>query len=287
MKNFFCILCMSFVILMFTGCSQEAENNQKIKVAVSIVPQKTFVEAVGGDLVETVEMIPPGMSPENYAPSPKELKMLSESTLYFSIGVPSEKENILPKLKDMNKDIQLISLENEVSKVYKDREFAKNQRDPHIWLSPKRVVVITEVIKDELIKIDPQNKEIYEENANKYIQQLKEVDIEIKKSIEKLPQKSFVVYHPAFGYFADDYGLDMISIEEEGKEATIEDIKRVIDFAKSENIKVIFYQAEIDSRQSRTIADEIGGKTKEIEPLAKDYIQNLRDMAKTFTESLK
>ncbi|WP_053955690.1 metal ABC transporter solute-binding protein, Zn/Mn family [Inediibacterium massiliense] len=287
MKKILYILCMSFIVVMFIGCSQETKNNDKIKVAVSIVPQKTFVEAVGGDLVETIEMIPPGMSPENYAPSPKELKMLSESSVYFSIGVPAEKENILPKLKDINKDIQLISLEDEVSKVYKDREFAPNKRDPHIWLSPKRAVVMIAVIKDELIKIDPKNKQIYEDNANQYIKELKEIDVKIKKSIEKLPKKSFIVYHPAFGYFADDYGLDMISIEEEGKEATIEDIKRVIDFAKSENIKVIFYQAEIDSRQSRTIAEEIGGQTKEIEPLAKEYIKNLKDMAKTFTEVLK
>ncbi|QEK11226.1 ABC transporter substrate-binding protein [Crassaminicella thermophila] len=286
-KSIFLLL-VSFIFFSFIGCSKDVTKiDKKIKVAVSIVPQKTFVEAVGGDLVEVVTMIPPGNSPENYAPSPRELQILSESSIYFTIGVPAEKANILPKISDINENIQMVSLEEEVSKVYKDREFAPGKRDPHIWLSPKRAKLMVEIIKNELSEIDPLNKEVYEKNSKAYIEKLNRLDKEIKLSIEKLPKKAFIVYHPAFGYFADDYGLKMIPIEKEGKEATIEDIKEIIDFAKKENIKTVFYQAEIDSKQSRVIAQEIEGKTKEIAPLSPNYIENLENMAKIFADVLK
>ncbi|MCT4605151.1 MAG: zinc ABC transporter substrate-binding protein [Marinisporobacter sp.] len=256
-------------------------------VAVSIVPQETFVKVVGGDLIEVITMIPPGNSPENYAPSPRELQMLSKSRVYFSIGVPTEKANIIPKLASINENIELIPLEAEVSKVYKDREFSPRERDPHIWLSPKRVKVMIEVIKDKLCEMDSENEEIYIKNAKEYIEKLDKLDEEVKKSIKDLPKKGFFVYHPAFGYFAEDYGLKMIAIEKEGKEATIEDIKRIIECAKKENIKTIFYQAEIDSKQSRVIAQEIKGSTQVIAPLAPNYIENIKNMANAFVNSVK
>jgi zinc transport system substrate-binding protein len=99
--------------------------------------------------------------------------------------------------------------------------------------------------------------------------------------------KQFVVYHPAFGYFADDYGLTMVALEEEGKEATPQHLQDVIDFAKSENIKVIFYQAEIDSSQSAAFAEELGGKTMELSPLSGDYIENLKAMAGLMAEVMQ
>jgi zinc transport system substrate-binding protein len=269
------------------GCNKEVSNIEKLTIAVSIVPEETFVKAVGGDLVEVVTMIPPGNSPENYAPSPRELELLSKSSVYFSIDVPTEKANILPKLSSINENIEVVSLASEVSKVYKDREFSIGKRDPHIWLSPKRVKVIVGAIKDKLCEIDPDHQEAYIKNAKEYIEKLDELDNNVKKSIRDLPKKEFLVYHPAFGYFADDYGLKMIPIEEDGKEATIEDIKRIIDYAKKEEIKTIFYQAEIDSKQSRVIAEEIEGNTKEIAPLAPNYIENIEKMANTFSKALK
>ncbi|TCO74958.1 metal ABC transporter solute-binding protein, Zn/Mn family [Marinisporobacter balticus] len=279
---------LSFILFfVFVGCSEETVNiDEKLKVAVSIVPEETFVKAVGGDLVEVVTMIPPGNSPANYAPSPREMQMLSKALLYFSIGVPTEKSNIIHKLADINRDIQLVALEEEVGKVYKACEFSKGNRDPHIWLSPKRVKVMIETIQNKLAQVDPKNKAIYEENAKNYIEKLDKLDKDIKSSIKDLPYKSFLVYHPSFGYFAEDYGLKMVSIEKEGKEANIEDIKTIIAYAKKEKIKVVFYQAEIDSKQSNVIAEEIGGKTKAIAPLAPNYIENLENMAKTFADVL-
>jgi len=268
------------------GCSSEVKEKaveEKPIIAVSIVPEQTFVEAVCGDLVDIVTLVPSGSSPENYEPTAQEMEKFSDASLYFSIGVPTEEANILPNVGD----VEVISLQDEVSAVYKDRTFESGERDPHIWLSPKRVKVMVEAIAREISELDPDNKETYEQNAADYIVQLDEVDQEIKDALVGVKSKNFIVYHPAFGYIADDYGLKMYALEEEGKEATAQYLQDMIDLAKEENIKVIFYQEEIDSSQSEAFAEEIGGKTIQLAPLAAEYIDNLKNMAQTMVEVMQ
>jgi len=273
-------------ILCFAGCSNEIQSEtsqEKPIIAVSIVPEQTFVNAVCGDLVQVVTLIPPGSSPENYEPTPQEIEAFNDAAIYFSIGVPTEKTNILPNAGD----VKVISLQDEVAAVYEDREFASGERDPHIWLSPKRVKVMVEVIAREMGELDQANKSTYNKNAETYIAQLDELDQQIKDSLEGVQSKKFIVYHPAFGYIADDYGIEMYALEEEGKEATAIHLQDMIDLAKEENIKVIFYQEEMDSSQSASFAEEIEGKTIQLSPLAEDYIDNLKNMAKTMAETMQ
>ncbi|MBK5241215.1 zinc ABC transporter substrate-binding protein [Clostridium sp.] len=281
-----------FSSLFFSACGASKTTNytnikQKINVAVSIVPQETFVKAVGGEKVDVITMIPPGKSPENFAPSPDIMEKLSSASVYFTIGVPTEKASILPKIKDFNKDIKIVNMADVVSKVYPDRKFESGERDPHIWLSPKRAMVMVQEIVSELSLKDPSNKSFYETNGKDYINKLEQLDIDTKDSLLALMKKAFICYHPAFGYFADEYGLEMVSLEQEGKEATIQDLQNTIDFAKKEDIVVIFYQAEIDSKQSETFALEIDGKAEMVEPLSSDYINNIEKMAKTFKEAME
>ena len=291
-RNLFFLLAFIFFLTgILTGCNEIEESSSTAKekkpiIAVSIVPQETFVQAVGGELVDTVVLIPPGNNPENYAPSPQTLVKLSEATLYFSLGVPAEKANILPKIPEINETLKVIDLAAIVGEIYPHRKFAPNSIDPHIWLSPKRVVVMIETIAQELAQIDPENKAVYEENAQKYIEKLTTLDEDIKSLLADVPNKTFIIYHPSLGYFADDYGLVMIAIEEEGKEATIESIQNIIDVAKGKNIKVVFYQAEHDSKQAKTIAEELNGKTVLLDPLAPNYLENMYKIAETFADIL-
>ncbi|MGH4052654.1 MAG: metal ABC transporter solute-binding protein, Zn/Mn family [Clostridium sp.] len=281
-----------FSVVFFSSCGVDKKTNdtnikEKISIAVSIVPQETFVKAVGGDKVDIVTMIPPGKSPENFAPNPEIMEKLSSASVYFTIGVPTEKASILPKITDFNKDIKIVNMAESVSKVYPERKFTSRERDPHIWLSPKRVKVMIQEIVKELSLIDPSNKIFYETNGKDYINSLDKLDTDLKDSMLSLKKKAFVCYHPAFGYFADEYGLEMVSLEHEGKEATIEDFQNTIDFAKKENIKTVFYQAEIDSKQAKTFASEIDGKAEIVDPLSEDYINNLEKMAKTFKKAIE
>ncbi|SMB96552.1 zinc transport system substrate-binding protein [Desulfonispora thiosulfatigenes DSM 11270] len=282
------VIIFILLILTFCGCSHNTSAGLSSKpiIAVSIVPEETFLKNIAGDLVEIVTLIPPGNSPANYAPTPQELEKLSRAKIYYTIGVPTETANILPKVKELNNKMKIVDLPKIVSEIYPDREFSPGHRDPHIWLSPKRVKIIVSAMTKELIAIDPNNKDIYEQNAEKYLHELDILNQDIQSSLENTKSKSFIIYHPSLGYFADDYNLKMISIENEGKTATSKDLKNIIDLAKEKNVKVIFHQKEIDSKKVQTLVKEIGGATMEIQPLSANYIENLKSMANTLENAL-
>ena len=228
-------------------------------------------------------LIPPGSNPGNYEPTAQEMEAFGDAELYFSIGVATEEANILPNAGD----VKVVPLAEEVAAVYPDRTFESGGRDPHIWLSPKRVKVMVEAIAREMSALDPDNEELYEQNAADYLAQLDAVDQEIKTALEGVASKQFIVYHPSFGYIAEDYGLTMHALEQDGKEATAQHLQEMVDLAKAEGIKVIFYQEEMDSSQAEAFAEEIGGKTIQLAPLAPDYIANLQNMAATMAEAMQ
>jgi len=257
-----------------------------INAAVSIIPQKTFVEAVGKDLVNVTVIIPPGYSPSNYAPTARQIVDFSKSAVYFTIGVPAEESNVLPKVAKNAPNVEIVHLEEEVDSVYDPRFFDGGGRDPHIWLSPKRVIIMIESIKDHLCSIDDQHCNDYIQNADEYIYQLKQLDKELKEKLSQVNSSGFFCYHPSFGYFADDYSLTMHALEENGKKATSRKITEMVELAKKNDYKVIFYQAEIDSTQTESFAHEIGGKALQLDPLSPDYLNNLREMGQIFLEVL-
>jgi len=283
--TFMFVCCFLFII----GCNRTEETEKteatyiKTTVAVTVLPQKAFAEAVCGNLAEVITMVPPGNSPGNYEPTPVEMESFSKAAIYFTIGVPTEKANILPKANKM----KIVDLNTKVAAKYPDREFSAGSRDPHIWLSPKRAKVMVETIAQEMSIIDQKNAETYQKNALDYLNKLDQLDREIKAMFEGLTNKKFIVFHPAYGYLADDYGLTMYALEQNGKEATPQHLQEMIKLAKAENIKVIFSQAEIDSKQPQAFAEEIGGTKEMIDPLSADYITNLQTMTKAISRAMK
>ncbi len=277
----FIIVCLLFGLC---GCekSEVKDNNKKI-IAVSIVPQATFVEAVCGENFEIITLIPTGASPETYELTTNEMKKLSKSDIYFSIGVPVEESSILPVINEKTK---VIALHETVAQSYPDLT-EDGGRDPHIWLSPKRVKIMINKIAEELCTIDSQNESLYMENAEKYIDNIDDADRHIKALLDGKEGCSFITFHPSFGYFADEYQLTQYALEEHGKEATAKRLIEMADLARQKGIKVIFYQAEASSRQAKAFAEEIGGKAISLEPLSADYIGNLNRMAKALSDAVK
>ncbi|MCK5129490.1 MAG: zinc ABC transporter substrate-binding protein [Clostridiales bacterium] len=291
------ILILSIVvILMISGCAGTEINQPnyieggQIIIAVGIVPLATFVEEVAGEHAKVVTLVPPGYSPTNYQPTSSEMQALSNASIYFSMQMPTEEANILPKASDFNKDIIIVKLRDIVNTVFPVRTMTDHVHeeedeagtdetmvDPHLWLSPKRSMVMVQTIADELSKIDEQNRQTYQENAKRYIREIELLDNEIKEKTSEFQSNSFMIYHGAYGYFADDYGLEMISIEAQGKKATASEIQEVIEHARELDIHAIYYQAEFDDNQAQTIAKEIDGIVIQVTPLTYDYIQGLRD----------
>ena len=278
---------LAAVALTTAGNPFSVGAQAKPTVAVTISPQAAFVREVAGDLVNVVTMMPPGANHETFSPPPQDMEKLSAAALYLAMGLPPERAGLLPKLAEMNKNMRIVDVQMEVAKTYAPRFFAPNDQDPHIWLSPKRAIVMVRMTAQELGAIDPANSATYTANAERYIARIEAADQEIQASFKTVWNRMFIVYHPAFGYFAEEYNLTMVALEEEAKEADPRRFREVIDMAKEKGIKVIFYQEDIDGRQSRTFAEELGGQAEKVSPMATDYVENLLRMARTFAMVLK
>jgi len=284
---------MLLSIGLLYGC-QDTEDD-RLQVAVSIIPQAAFIDEIGGDLVNVTTVIPVGFSPENYEPSARQIIAINEVSVYFTIGVPAESGNILPELRD----ISVVHLEDQVSEVYEDRHFGEEDeheededghahfgRDPHIWLSIKRVQLMVQIMADELSALDPENEIIYQENAEDYILRLQGLHVDIQQMFLDKTMRNFITYHPSYGYFADEYNLEMLALEEDGKEPSISHLQELIDIARENSINRIYHQAEIDSEQVMTFVNDIDGESVMLNPLAYDYIDSMRDMAELIAEGL-
>ncbi len=278
------VICL-FSILMFSltmGCSgpEEAEESDEndIVVAVSILPQQTFVEKIAGDKVSTIVLIPPGASPATYEPTPGQLKEVSNADMYAIVGSGLPFENAwFNKIEAVNEDMLIVDCAEGIT---------LRPKDPHIWTSPGEAKIMVDNIYEGLITVDPENQEYYSQNKEKYVALLDDVDARINETLADKKGESFMVYHPAWGYFADAYGLDMIPIEIEGKEPSPQDMQNVIDTAKEKGIKVIFVQAQFSTQNAGAIASEINGEVVSVDPLSKDYIDNLELIADAFSRGL-
>ena len=225
-------------MLMMGSCNGKKTTSQTVGaavteakpiIAVSIVPEQMFVQQVCGDDFEVVTIIPPGYSPEAYDPTPLEAEKFNKAEIYFTIGVEAE-VNIL---KRISSDTKIIHLEDIVGKKYPNRLFGIS-RDPHIWLSPKRVQVMVDTIAENLVILNKGDAD-YAANASAYNAQLSQLETDIYDLLQPVKNQSFIVFHPAFGYFADDFGLKMYALQEEGHDATPRHLMDMVDFAK-ENV---------------------------------------------------
>ncbi len=223
------------------------------------------------------------------------MQALSNAKIYFTLQMPTEQANILPKVNDFNENINIVDLREAIIGEYpllntegKEIKTTEGESvDPHVWLSIKRTIVMVQKIADELSAIDEQNRDVYQANASSYISELESLDKEIQRKVSTLDNKSFLIYHAAYGYFAHDYVLDMIAIEIGGNQATATELQEVIDYSLNNDITTVFYQEEFDDSQAATVADEIGGTVEKVAPLSEDYIKGLRDFTNALVQSGK
>jgi zinc transport system substrate-binding protein len=282
-----CAVVLGTALFWKTGAPFLAGAKARPTIVVTVAPQAAFVQELAGELVNVVTVLPPGANHETFSLPPQDMERISAANLYLALGLPPERANILPKAAELNRNLKIIDVQNEVAKTYPPRYFAPEDQDPHIWLSPKRAIAMVQLTARELASLDPANRETYSNNAQRFVARIEAADREIRDSLNSMANRTFIVYHPAFGYFAEDYNLNMVALEEEGKEADPRRMREIIDMAREKGIKIIFYQEDIDGRQSRTFAEELGGRAEKVSPMATDYVENLQRMARAFADGLK
>jgi zinc transport system substrate-binding protein len=182
--------------------------------------------------------------------------------------------------------VQVCSFEEHGDEEHEEDEHNHEGVDPHIWLSPMQVKKQVDTIAQTLSEEDPENAQTYKKNADEFKKQLDELHFEIETKLSELKTDKLMVFHPAWGYFADEYGLKQIAIEQSGKEPSAEQLQNIIDEAKEENIKVIFVQSQFNKEIAESVAEEIGAIVVSIDPLSEDYVANLKNVATTISESL-
>jgi zinc transport system substrate-binding protein len=280
----------------------------KLDVIVSVLPQKTFVEAIGGDKVNTHLMVLPGNSPHTYEPKPSQMKAISKADIYFSIDV--EFENVwLPKFRSINKKMKVIDVDDGIEKIAigehehdeheehhdeeKEHEHEEHHEqdkqehhhhgglDPHIWTSPDNVKTIAKNIYNALVQYDKANKAYYTKNYKQFLNHIKKTDKTIQSIFKETKDGAkFMVFHPAWGYFAKQYHLEQFAIEVEGKNPKPKQIKYLIHEAKEEDVKAIFTAPEFSQKVAKQIARELHIPVLKVSPLNPKWSQNLINLAK-------
>lgn len=302
MRRFACWptgLAAGLFITCFCG---SACAEKPLQATVSIAPQKYFVEKIGGDLVNVAVMVPPGAAAERYEPKPQQMVALSGSKLYFACGVPFE-DAWLGKMAATNRDMIVVRTDAGIEKRRMEahshpggdepegagHEHAhEGLKDPHIWLSPPLVMLQARNILDGFLKADPTRKDVYDNNYRRFIGELADLDIAIRNIFRgKGEAIGFMVFHPAWGYFADAYGLTQIPVEMEGKEPKARDLEELIKVAKERGIKEVFIQPQFSARSAQTVAEAIGGRTIPADDLAEDWAKNLREVAENIAASAR
>jgi zinc transport system substrate-binding protein len=264
-----------------------------IEAFVSILPQKFFVERVGGRHVSVSVMVGPGQSPETYEPTPNQLARLAKARIYFGIGVEFEEvwikrivaANPGMRISDMRRGIPVRELER--SQGTATPAARQGLADPHVWTSPPLVKIMAANIRDTLSQLDPAHRAGYGANYEAFAADLDRLDHDIRVLLQSASTRNFMVFHPAWGYFADTYGLQQIPIEAGGKEPGARALARVIEVGKRERVKAIFVQAQFSRRAAETIAQAIGARVVAVDPLAEDYMNNLRQVARQFAEAMQ
>ena len=262
----------------------------KVNVIVSVLPEKTFIEAIGGEKIDVTVMVLPGSSPHAYEPKPSQMKDISKADIYLSIGVEFEKA-WLPKFINQNRKMKIIDAAAGIEKLEimsahhhdggSEQEHHHGGLDPHIWTSPKNVKTIAKNMYAALIEIDNKNRDYYKDNYDKFIAKIDALDTEIKNILSNTPKGSkFMVFHPAWGYFARDYNLKQIAIEAGGKNPKVKQLINLIKEAKEERVKAVFTAPEFSQNVAKQIAKEVGVPVVAVSPLNPKWSQNLIGLAK-------
>ena len=274
-----------YILTLFIccACGHTPQQSEKPVITVTLEPLRYFTEAIAGDCFEVVSMVPKGSSPESYDPTPQQLVNLSKSQAYLRIGYIGFEQAWMKKLEanyptmkvyDTSKGVELIREEGH----HHGDHYHEGGIEPHIWNSTQNASVIADNIYAALCEMDADHQPEYKQRLDSLKQVIARTDADVRTLLANA-DSTFLIYHPALSYFARDYGLHQISIEEGGKEPSPATLKTLIETCRREGAQVIFVQQEFDQRNAQLIADELGIEIVPINPLSHDWAEEMLRVA--------
>lgn len=285
------------IALALAGCTPDAprdmaetraDTSAEISVSVSIPPEAFFVERIAGDHASVQVLVEPGQSPATYEPTPAQMATLENADVFFRIGVPFE-DTLMERISASMPDLNVVDLREGIDLQPvsgSDGEHSHGRMDPHTWLDPGNAAIQARTIAKELARIDPERAGSYDTNLEALLSDIEAVNHEIQEMLAPLKGSRMFVFHPAFGYFTRAYGLEQVAIEIEGREPAPRELQRIIERAEAEDVRAIFVQPQFSNASARAIAAEVDATIVRLDPLARDYLQNLREMARKVRDNL-
>lgn len=263
------ILIFTITSIIIVNCTNiKTKQTEKIEIIATLFPQYDFAKQIGGDKVNVTLLLPPGSESHTYEPTPQDMININNSSLFIYTGKEMEPwaENLISGIKneirilDLSATVNLINVE-EFEELYCNGENCEHNHsyDPHIWLNPQYVIQMVNSILEQLCGIDPENAEYYRNNANEYIKQIQQLDIEIEEAVN-LAENKKIAFGGAFAYayFIERYNLEFISAYQtcgENAEPSTTQVKDVIDYMKNNKIPVIFYKEYTTGNIAKTISE--------------------------------
>ncbi|HCP14896.1 MAG TPA: ABC transporter substrate-binding protein [Peptococcaceae bacterium] len=311
-----CGLIGMLVFGLLTGCGSSPKNaaengesqdaaGQKLFVCTSFYPMYDFAKKIGGDQIRLVNLVPSGTEPHDWEPSPQDLANLEKADvfIYNGSGMEPWAEKILGALQ--NEKLAVVEASQGINLLEgnhtRTEEVVEDETpyDPHVWLSPMKAKAEMKAIKEAIVQADPENKAMYEANYQTYAAKFDALDQEFKDTLSPLPNKNIIVAHQAFGYLCADYGLKQVAIEGLSADAEPDPARmaEIIDFAKANSVKVIFFEELVSPKVAESIASAIGAKTAVLNPLeglndqqlqaGSDYLSVMRENLQALKTALQ
>jgi len=272
------------VATLAVACSSERTNTgARPAVFVSILPQAYFVERIAGGRVDLHVVVGPGQSPETYEPTAKQLSLLADSRILFTIGMPFERA-LIPRIRANFPGVAIVDtragipLRGLPDAAVRGRPPTETQ-DPHVWLDPRLAKSLAKNILAAITAVLPDDAAQLQANFDSLAVDLDSLDAEISRMLKPLAGRDIVVYHPAYGYFCGAYGLRQVAIEVGGVEPGSRYLADLITGIRERDVKVVFVEPQSAQTTAEAVAQAIGGRVAVLDPLASDYIENLRRIA--------
>lgn len=296
------ITILSFFLL--TACVTKQAN--ETVVTVTIEPQRYFAEKIAGDKFKINCVVPAGQSPETYDPTPQQMIQIGRSIAYLRIGPIGFEQAWMDKIRENNPKLQVFDTSEGMNLLtdMEDDDHAHEHGthdhdahageeahhhhhggvDPHIWSSIAGAKAVAWNTLNAFIELDPENTEYFWQNYNKLVDEIDKTNTEIKQLLDPLTDRTFIIYHPALTYFANEFNLTQLCIEMDGKEPSPAQLKRLVETARANNARVVFIQQEFDQKNAELIAKETGCKLTVINPLAYDWTKEMIHIAKALAD---
>ena len=264
-----------FSVLSLTSCAGTSRNNHRM-ITVTIEPLRYFTEQIAGNKFDVATMVPNGSSPETYEPTAKQMVKLSKSDIYIKVGYIGFERTWMKKLES-NAPHTIIINSSEGITLQKN---GNGVPDPHVWMSATNARIIARNIYKALAEIDSKDSLYFKSNLTKLLEKIEITDIKVREDISRNKTLTFLIYHPALTYFARDYGLTQIPIEEEGREPSAAQLQQTISVAKKKRVKIVFVQKEFTNRNTAIVEEGVNAQKVEINPLSYNWDKEMEDIAK-------